>query len=73
MPDAKQIEKALFEAARNLKDAQAREVLLNRACHDDPSLRARLERLLAAPKGNSLRSLRDRAILETESPRVGKR
>ncbi len=47
MTSAKQIEKALFETARNMADPEARKTLLDQACSGDPAMRIRLERLLA--------------------------
>ncbi len=47
MTNSKQIEKALFEAVRNVSDPETRQALLDQACKGDAPLRARLERLLA--------------------------
>jgi serine/threonine protein kinase len=44
----KQIEKTLFEGARDLRDPEVREAFLAQSCHGNPTLRARLERLLDA-------------------------
>lgn len=43
--------KSLFQKAIQLPEAE-RSALLDKACHDDPELRARVEELLAADSGN---------------------
>ena len=48
MAVAKQIEKIIFEAARDLTDPGVRAAFLDQACNGQPALRQRLERLLAA-------------------------
>ena len=48
MTSARQLEKALFEEAVGLEDPAERHAFLERRCRDQPALRARLERLLAA-------------------------
>src|SRR5690349_75416 len=44
----KDLEKALFEVALNLKDRETREAFLSQACAMTPALRARIEELLSA-------------------------
>ncbi|HXR07124.1 MAG TPA: serine/threonine-protein kinase, partial [Candidatus Acidoferrum sp.] len=48
MTHLKQIEKALFDAAKNVVDPVARQALLDQTCNGNPALRTRIERLLAA-------------------------
>jgi len=48
MTELKQQEETLFEAARNLADPAARQGFLERGCHGNARLRARVEALLAA-------------------------
>ena len=48
MSNSRQQEEALFEAARNLTGARARQAFLEQACAEDPGLRRRVESLLAA-------------------------
>lgn len=43
----REIEKALFDAARNVTDPAAREALLEQTCNGNSDLRTRIERLLA--------------------------
>ena len=43
-------EESLFEAARNLEDANSRRAFLDQACAQDPALRARIEALLDASR-----------------------
>ncbi|HWC58324.1 MAG TPA: protein kinase [Verrucomicrobiae bacterium] len=43
-------EEALFEAARNLTDPVARQAFLDKACGNNPALRARIETLLESEK-----------------------
>jgi serine/threonine protein kinase len=45
---SRQEEEALFDAALNLKSAEARAAFLDQACQGQPAMRQRLERLLAA-------------------------
>ena len=47
MTQSKEIEKALFDAVRNLKDSETRSAFLDQVCKDTPDLRARIESLLA--------------------------
>ena len=47
MTHLKQIEKALFDAAKNVADPDARQALLDQTCNGNPALRTRIERLLA--------------------------
>jgi len=47
MTEQKQIEKALFEAARDLEDPSARTAFLDQVCNGNVALRSRLEKLLA--------------------------
>ena len=47
MTHFKQIEKALFDAAKNVLDPEARQALLEQSCTGNPALRTRIERLLA--------------------------
>ena len=46
MDFSKSIERTLFEAASGIADQVERNAFLDRTCHGDPSLRARLEGLL---------------------------
>ena len=48
MSVAKEIEKTIFEAARELTDPSVRAAFLEQACNGQPALRKRLEKLLAA-------------------------
>ncbi len=48
MSFSRQIEKALFDAAKEMDDAAAREALLNQTCGGNSELRTRIEHLLAA-------------------------
>jgi hypothetical protein len=48
MTDTKQIERALFEAARDLDDPAVRTAFLDQVCHGNEALRSRLVKLLAA-------------------------
>ena len=48
MMKTKQQEEALFEAARNLFDPLAQRAFLDQACVDQPEMRVRIEKLLAA-------------------------
>ncbi len=50
MNHSKEIEKVLFDAVRNVEDAETRTVLLDQACSQDPDLRTRIEKLLEAQK-----------------------
>lgn len=47
-PLNKDLEKALFEVALNLRSAELREGFLSQACQGTPALRARIEELLSA-------------------------
>ena len=47
MTHLKQIEKALFDAAKDVADPEARRALLDQTCSGNPDLRTRIERLLA--------------------------
>jgi eukaryotic-like serine/threonine-protein kinase len=47
MTHLKQIEKALFDAAKDMVDPEARQALLEQTCNSNPALRTRIERLLA--------------------------
>ena len=50
MTPARQLEKALFEEAVGLETTIERQAFLDRHCRDQPALRTRLDRLLAAQK-----------------------
>jgi serine/threonine protein kinase len=72
---AKQIEKAIFETARELSDAAARAAFLDQACNGQAGLRQRLDRLLAAQtpadeffRAIPLREARPGAVPEPASP-----
>ena len=47
MTHSKQIEKALFDAAKNVVNPEARQALLDQTCNGNPALRTRIESLLA--------------------------
>ncbi len=47
MTHLKQIEKALFDAAKNVNDPESRRALLDQTCSGNPALRTRIEKLLA--------------------------
>ena len=47
MTHLKQIEKVLFDAAKDVVDPEARQALLDQTCNGNPALRTRIERLLA--------------------------
>src|SRR5580700_4195130 len=47
MDDTLSYEEEVFDAARKLADAAERSAYLDRACDDDPRLRARIESLLS--------------------------
>ncbi|HKW28637.1 MAG TPA: serine/threonine-protein kinase [Verrucomicrobiae bacterium] len=46
MTHLREIEKALFDAARNVTDPAARQALLDQTCNGNPALRTRIETLL---------------------------
>jgi eukaryotic-like serine/threonine-protein kinase len=72
MTHSKQIEKALFEAARNVVDPEARRALLEHVCNGDDTLRARLERLLAAQEpAEAFFDVRSSAALASERVKTG--
>lgn len=48
MSHSTQIEKVLFDAAKNVDDPEARKALLDQTCGNSPELRTRIEQLLAA-------------------------
>ena len=48
MTVARQIEEALFDAARNIADLEARRAFLDQTCHGNTALRQRLDALLAS-------------------------
>ena len=62
-------ERDVFTAARELADPAARAAYLDRACADDPGLRARVEELLRAHDRPD--SLLDRPAAGDETPTVG--
>jgi hypothetical protein len=47
MIDSKEIEKAIFETARELEDTAAQAAFLDQACNGQPAMRSRLGKLLA--------------------------
>src|SRR5690349_7285967 len=46
MTHLREIEKALFDAARNVADPVVRQALLDQTCNGNPALRTRIETLL---------------------------
>ena len=66
MMKTKQQEEALFEAARNLFDPLAQRAFLDQACVDQPEMRVRIEKLLAA--GTDAESFFKEAALFHNSP-----
>jgi len=78
MTSVRQQEEALFEAARNLAGAPARQAFLDQACAEDPGLRQRVEALLAAEgaaadffKAATAFGIRDLAQADAAAPSSG--
>jgi eukaryotic-like serine/threonine-protein kinase len=70
MSVARKIEKALFEAARELDDLAERSAFLDQVCHGQPELRCRLEKLLAvqAPADEFFRAIPLREMGSNPAP-----